>query len=131
MFICVGPCTLKHMCLDGMTFQPSAHLGGGAVGGTGVTIAPSARCLQIYFSLLVQGSTSQRPAKLPVAIATQPCWWPCFCQKRNCQLSRVRPLSDSYRWKFKPFNTWHLSIPVCKSHRVCVGPRKKLNVLLI
>ncbi len=63
-----------------MWVQRSAHLVEVGVGGAGVKTAPSARCLQMYFSLLVQGSTSQRPAKIPVVMATQPCWWPCIVE---------------------------------------------------
>lgn len=70
--------TLKQTFLEFTFSQPSAQVVEGTVGGAGVKTAPSAMCLQIYFSLLVQGSTSQRPAKLPVAIATQPCRWPYF-----------------------------------------------------
>lgn len=66
-------CTLEQTLLVPTRFQPSAHWGGVWVGGGTVATAPSATCLQMYFSWLVQGSRSHSPAEIPVAMATQPC----------------------------------------------------------
>lgn len=68
--------TLKQELLNGSRVQPVAHGRGIVVGATVVGGAPSASCLQMYLVLLLHGSTSHRPEKMPVLKATQPCWWP-------------------------------------------------------
>lgn len=81
-------CTLEQRFLDPTLIQPSGHWGGDWVGGAAVKTAPFARCLQMYFELLVQGSTSQSPAKIPVVMAVQP-WmlpWVVWGGKRNSQM---------------------------------------------
>lgn len=66
--------TLKHVFLLLMAVQPDAQLKGGVVGGTVVTCTPSAGFLHMYFSLLLQVTTSHSPANTPVVIATHPCF---------------------------------------------------------
>lgn len=65
--------TLKQKLLLAIGVQPDAQLRAGVVGGTVVTCAPSAGFLQIYFSLLLQLTTSHSPANRPVVMATHPC----------------------------------------------------------
>lgn len=124
--------TLKQELLDGNRVQPSAHRGRVGVGATVVTPAPSASCLQMYFVLLVHGSTSQRPEKIPVLSATQPCWWPYIVQRGILNVLTAKPhLVVFYEENNSLFHTRHSNIPVSEPHSVCVGPHKTVNVSLV
>lgn len=79
-----GSLTLKQMFLLLMGVQPNSQLKGGVVGGTVVTCTPSAGFLHMYFSLLLQLTTSHSPAKTPVVIATHP-WFLSFYKAHQCK----------------------------------------------
>lgn len=66
--------TFRQVFLLLMGVQPDAQLKGTVVGGTVVTSTPSAGFLQMYFSLLLQLTTSHSPANTPVVMATHPCF---------------------------------------------------------
>lgn len=124
--------TLKQKLLDGNRVQPSAHGRGVVVGATVVTPAPSASFLQMYFVLLVHGSTSQRPEKIPVLSATQPCWCPYIVQRGILNVLTAKPHFDVfYKEKNSLFHTWHSNVPVSEPHGVCVGPHKTVSVSLV
>lgn len=74
----IGICrlTLKQTFRLATGVQPTAQLRAAVVGATVVIRASSASFLQIYFSLLLQLTTSHNPAKVPVAMATHPCFLP-------------------------------------------------------
>lgn len=66
--------TFKQVFLLITGVQPGSQLKGAVVGGTVVTCTPSAGFLQMYFSLLLQLTTSHSPANTPVVMATHPCF---------------------------------------------------------
>lgn len=66
--------TLKQAFLLLMGVHPDSQLKGTVVGGTVVTCAPSAGFLQMYFSFVLQLTTSHSPANTPVVMATHPCF---------------------------------------------------------
>ena len=86
----------------------------------------------MYFSWLVQGSTSQWPAISPVIMATQPCLLPCIVKGdfMKCELWS-HFLSHLKRMELKCLHTWHFSVPVCISHCVLVGPHKSTTASVV
>lgn len=72
--------TLKQTLLLPAGVHPGGQLKGMVVGGTVVTGTPSAGFLQMYFSLLLQLTTSHSPAKTPVVMATHP-WFRSFGER--------------------------------------------------
>lgn len=80
----------------------------------------------MYFSVLEQGSKFQSPAKMPVVMATQPCWEPWG----EILLSIFLCMPDLEAWRCF-LHTWHSSVPVSKRHRISFCPHKFIHVVLI
>lgn len=96
---CCCSLTLKQMFLLLMGIQPDSQLKGAVVGGTVVTCTPSAGFLQMYFSLLLQLTTSHSPANTPVVMATHPCFLSFIKHTRvNIQYRTYR--SEIFSWSF-------------------------------
>ncbi len=126
--------TLTQRFLDKSGVQSSGQAKAGVVGGAGVVTNPSALCLQMYFSLFKQLSTSQSPEISPVVMATQPCFLPIFFKTKKyflkCNTVIMRNQKHNNFIDIE-YSTWHPSIEMTIWDFLSVGPFKSVQIPLI